>query len=396
MLAPTTLNLSGERFSVVYHIVGNHEEVMRKAEDICVEQTIEFPADLVPDDDIRSSIIGRIEEVEACDNNTFRVRISYAVEIVQGELTQFLNVIFGNISLKPGIRVQDLHLPEALLRDYRGPRFGISGVRSLVGVSDRPLLCTAIKPMGLSVAELSRQTYEFALGGVDIIKDDHGLTDQSFAPYRERVSRCVESVQKANQQSGRVSLYAPNVTAPGDQLFERAYFAKQAGAGALLVSPGIVGFDRMQALADDDRIALPLLYHPTFLGSFVTSPLNGISHRVIFGLIGRLAGADIVIFPNFGGRFSFSREECLSIAQAAREPLGHLKPIFPAPAGGMKMERIAEMMETYGKDVILLIGGDLHRHPQGLQKASQLFRESVLQGRRYSWQSDYLAPTIQQ
>lgn len=396
MLAPTKLSLSGERFSVVYHIVGNHEEVMRKAEDICVEQTIEFPADLVPDDDIRSSIIGRIEEVEACDNNTFRVRISYAVEIVQGELTQFLNVIFGNISLKPGIRVQDLHLPEALLRDYRGPRFGISGVRSLVGVSDRPLLCTAIKPMGLSVAELSRQTYEFALGGVDIIKDDHGLTDQSFAPYRERVSRCVESVQKANQQSGRVSLYAPNVTASGDQLFERAYFAKQAGAGALLVSPGIVGFDRMQALADDDRIALPLLYHPTFLGSFVTSPLNGISHRVIFGLIGRLAGADIVIFPNFGGRFSLSREECLSIAQAACEPMAHLRPIFPAPAGGMKIERIAEMIETYGNDVILLIGGDLHRHPQGLQKASQLFRESVLQGRRYSWQSDYLVQMIQQ
>lgn len=382
MLNPTTLNLSGERFSVIYHIVGNYEEVMRKAEDICIEQTVEFPADLVPDDDIRGSIFGRIEEIRESGEHSYHVRISYAIEIVQHEITQFLNVVFGNISLKPGIRVQDLWLPEALLRDYRGPRFGIPGIRSLMGEPDRPLLCTAIKPMGLSVAELSRQAYEFALGGVDIIKDDHGLTNQSFSTYRERVSRCVESVQKANQQSSRISLYAPNVTAPGDQLFERAYFAKQAGAGALLVSPGLVGFDRMQALADDEQIALPVLYHPTFLGSFVTSPLNGINHRVIFGLIARLAGADVVIFPNFGGRFSFTREECLSIAQATREPFGHLKPIFPAPAGGMKMERIAEMLETYGQDVILLIGGDLHRHPQGLCAASQLFRETVLRGRK--------------
>lgn len=378
MLAATRLNFSGERFSVIYRVTGDRAEALRKAEDICIEQTIEFPADLIPEDDIRKSVFGRIEEIQACSEDAFHVRISYAVEIVQFEITQFLNVVFGNISLKPGIRVEDLHLPPALLRDYRGPRFGISGIRSMLGVPHRPLLCTAIKPMGLPVKELARLTYEFALGGVDLIKDDHGLADQPFSSYRERVSRCVEAVQKANLQSGNVSLYAPNVTAPSDELFERAFFAKQAGAGALLVSPGIIGFDRMQALANNDDIALPILYHPTFLGSFVTSPDNGIAHRVIFGLLGRLAGADATIFPNFGGRFSFTREECLSIAEAARRPFGHLNPIFPAPAGGMKMEKIGEMVEAYGKDVVLLIGGDLHRHPQGLREASRLFRESVL------------------
>jgi len=378
MLAATRLNFSGERFSVIYRVTGDRAEALRKAEDICIEQTIEFPADLIPEDDIRNSVFGRIEEIQACSDDAFRVRISYAVEIVQFEITQFLNVVFGNISLKPGIRVEDLYLPPALLRDYRGPRFGISGIRSMLGVPHRPLLCTAIKPMGLPIEELARLTFEFALGGVDLIKDDHGLADQPFSSYRERVSRCVEAVQKANLRSGNVSLYAPNVTAPSDELFERAFFAKEAGAGALLVSPGIIGFDRMQALANNDDVALPILYHPTFLGSFVTSPDNGIAHRVVFGLLGRLAGADVTIFPNFGGRFSFTRQECLSIAEAARRPFGHLNPIFPAPAGGMKMEKIGEMVEAYGKDVVLLIGGDLHRHPLGLREASRLFRESVL------------------
>lgn len=378
MLSPAHLDFSGERFSVIYRVTGDRAEALRKAEDICIEQTIEFPADLIPEDDIRGSVFGRIEDVQGCGENAFCVRISYAVEIAQFEITQLLNVIFGNISLKPGIRVEDLQLPEDLLRDYRGPRFGISGIRSLLGVPHRPLLCTAVKPMGLPVEELAWLTHEFALGGVDIIKDDHGLADQPFSSYRERVSRCVEAVQKANQQSGNVCLYAPNVTAPADQLFERALFAKQIGAGALLVSPGIIGFDRMQALADDDQIGLPILYHPTFLGSFVTSPDNGIAHAVIFGLLGRLAGADVAIFPNYGGRFSFTREECLSIAKAARKPFARLKPIFPAPAGGMKIEKIDEMLQAYGRDVVLLIGGDLHRHPQGVREASRLFRETVL------------------
>lgn len=378
MLAPTRLNLSGQRFTVVYQVTGSRDEAYRKAEDICIEQTIEFPADLIPEDDIRGSIFGRIEQMEACGEDLYRARISYAVEVADVEITQFLNVIFGNISLKPGIRVEDLELPVSLLNAYRGPRFGSPGLRELLKAENRPLLCTAIKPMGLPVEVLAKLTYEFALGGIDLIKDDHGLTDQPFSPYKERVQRCAEAVQKANQQSGGSSLFAPNVTAPGDQLFERAYFAKQAGAGALLVSPGLIGFDRMQALADDDQLGLPILYHPTFLGGFVTYPFTGMAHAVIFGLMARLGGADVTIFPNFGGRFSFTREECLSIAEASRKPFGHLKPIFPAPAGGMKIEKIAEMREAYGKDVVLLIGGDLHRHPQGVREASRLFREMVL------------------
>ena len=79
-----------------------------------------------------------------------------------------------------------------------------------------------------------------------------------------------------------------------------------------MMAPGLIGFDLMRELADDDTIALPILTHPALQGSFVTSR-NGISHGVMFGELARLAGADATIFPNFGGRFSFSREECMEI-----------------------------------------------------------------------------------
>jgi len=367
---------SGDRFSVTYRLFGNEKESRAKAEDICIEQTVEFPADEVPPGIIRDHVFGRIESFDAWDAENFKAVISHAVEIAAGELTQFLNVVFGNSSIKPGIRVEHLDLPEALLRFFKGPRFGREGLRSLVNAPKRPLLSTALKPMGLSSQELADLAYQFALGGMDIIKDDHGLTDQGCSPFEERVYRCAEAVRKGNKETGQRTLYIANITAPHSEVVKRAIIAKNAGAGGLMVAPGLIGFDLMRELAEDNSIALPVLTHPALQGSFVTGK-SGISHGVIFGQLARLAGADATIFPNFGGRFSFSRDECKEIADATSAPMGHLKAIFPAPGGGMRLDNVPEMFETYGRDLIFLIGGGLFKHGPDLVENCRYFRKMV-------------------
>ncbi len=372
---PSSLFSSG-RFSVFYRIFGNESEARAKAEDICIEQTVEFPAHEVPEGVIRDHVFGRIELFERFDNDSFRAIVSYAVEIAAGELTQLLNVIFGNSSIKPGIRVEHLDLPETLLRNFKGSRFGRDGLRKLLNVPKRPLLSTAIKPMGLSCTELADLAYRFALGGMDMIKDDHGLTDQRCSPFAERVKRCADAVQRAGRESGSPPIYIANVTAPNNEVLKRARIAKEAGAGGLMVAPGLVGYDCMRELAEDDGLALPILTHPALQGSFVTGN-SGMSHGVVFGQLARLGGADATIFPNFGGRFSFSRRECREIADAASEPMGTLKSIFPAPGGGMSIERVPEMIETYGRDLIFLIGGGLFTHGPDLMANCRYFRSMV-------------------
>lgn len=269
--------LLGERFRVVYRLRGNQADAHTKASLICMEQTVEFPGDLVPEGDIRDQIIGQIEALEPLDATSYRATISYAVETSGFELTQLLNVVFGNSSLQPGIRVESLDLPEALLKAFNGPRFGRPGLRERLGIAERPLLCTALKPMGLPVPALAHQAYIFALGGIDLIKDDHGLANQAFAPFRERVAACVEAVERANRETGRRSVYVPNVTAPADQMMPNALFATQAGAGGLMIAPGLAGLDAMRRLADDERIALPIISHPAFQGSYVINRDMGIS-----------------------------------------------------------------------------------------------------------------------
>jgi len=43
--------------------------------------------------------------------------------------------------------------------------------------------------------------------GVDLIKDDHSLADQTSAPFAERVERCQEAVVRANDETGGNALY---------------------------------------------------------------------------------------------------------------------------------------------------------------------------------------------
>jgi ribulose-bisphosphate carboxylase large chain len=368
------LEVSGERFAVVYRLTGDAREAQAKARDICVEQTIEFPPELVDDPDILGQVVGRIESLERGADGAYEASVSYAVETAGAELVQLLNVVFGNTSLQPGVRVQRLELPDALLAQFRGPRFGRDGLRERLGAPDRPLLCTALKPMGLSAKALAERAYGFALGGVDLIKDDHGLADQPFAPFRERVARCAEAVERANRLTGGRSLYLPNVSGPADRIVEHARYAKSVGAGGLLIAPGLVGFDTMRRLAEDDALALPVMCHPALLGSFVTNPEAGISHYALFGQLTRLAGADASIFPSYGGRFAFSRAECRSIAAGTAAPMGHLRPSLPAPGGGMSLESVPDMLATYGRDVIFLIGGALHRRGPDTAENARHFR----------------------
>lgn len=371
-----TLVLSGDRFFADYHLTGTEEAARTKASDICIEQTVEFPADLLPAGDIPDQIVGRVESFRSLSPDCFEAQISYAIEVVDDGLPQLLNVVFGNISIKPGIRLERFHLPESLLKTYRGPRFGRSGLRTLLNIKKRPLLCSALKPMGLSAAELARLGTDFVRGGVDLIKDDHGLADQSFCRFQERVGECARAINQAARVEGTTCLYCPNVTAPSDQIRQRIHFAKEAGAGGLLISPGLIGLDVMREIAEDDEVGLPIMCHPALLGSYVVGKTHGISHFALFGQILRLAGADACIFPNYGGRFAFSEEECRRLVEGTKEPMGHIKTSFPTPAGGMNLGRIEEMLRFYGNDMILLIGGDLHRHGN-LVDACRQFRTLV-------------------
>jgi ribulose-bisphosphate carboxylase large chain len=344
-----------------YRLQGSTEQIDLVARALAVEETIEFPPELVTDSDIANNVVGRVEDVESSGESCSEVVISYSVEVTGWELPQLINVLFGNCSMWPGVRLEDVELPESFFQHFAGPRFGTSGVRDLLGAYERPLLATAIKPMGTSAQGLAEMVFDCAAGGIDLIKDDHGLANQPYADFADRVRRCGEAVHAANDRYGTRALYMPCVNAPLEDLDSRVEIALKAGAGGLLVLPGIVGYDTIRYLSLRSEGRVPIMAHPSMLGSLVVEERQGMAPGLVFGTLPRLAGADLSAFPHAGGRFSFSEKDCATIAEHCRADLGSSAEIMPAAGGGMTLERVREVAEFYGNDVAILIGGDLHR-----------------------------------
>jgi ribulose-bisphosphate carboxylase large chain len=334
---------------------------------------------LLPAGAIPEQVVGRIEnfcqdDTRPDNKNSYLATISYADETAAGEFTQFLNVVFGNISMKFGIQVADVLPSEAIGKLLPGPQFGIQGIRQQLNIPKRPLLFTALKPMGLSAADLADLAGQFVHAGIDIVKDDHGLSDQVFSPFEERVQRCAAAVAEANAKLNRNAIYVPNITAPTDKIPDKVQRAKELGAGGVMISPGLTGLDTLRFLGES-KIGLPIIAHPAFIGSYIMNREQGIACGVLFGTLMRLAGADATIFPNYGGRFPLTLDDCLDIVNASRCELNGVKSIFPCPAGGMELKNIPDMLKHYGNDMLILVGSGLFRLGGNLIENGKRFQE---------------------
>ena len=98
-----------------------------------------------------------------------------------------------------------------------------------------------------------RGWFRFARGGMDIVKDDHSLADQRSAPFRERVVRCQEAIDRANRETGGRALYFPSATGALATLVDRLDFARDEGCRGVLLSPFGQGFDAIRLAAERQK-----------------------------------------------------------------------------------------------------------------------------------------------
>ncbi|MBP7127560.1 ribulose 1,5-bisphosphate carboxylase large subunit [Myxococcota bacterium] len=361
---------------VLYRLAGSPEECRDRARMLAIEETAEVSPDLCDTVFFHERVLGRVGEIVPLPGQAAcLVTISYPGAVVGRELPQWISVIFGNVSLWPGVRVEAVRPSRALARSLPGPAFGIPGIRRLLEVPDRPLVMSAVKPLGRTVAELARMAEDLALGGIDLLKDDHGITDQDFAPFRDRVRACCEAVRRAQDRTGRRCLYFPTVTAPADEMVERARWAADQGAGGLLVSPWVAGLDCMRALAR--QTGLPVMAHPALAGAFFAHEDHGIAMPVAMGTLVRLAGADLAIFPGPGGRFAPAPREVAAWDRALKEDFQGLAATMPVPAGGLPLEGVAPLIRMFGRDVTFLVGSSLYRHSPDLQANAAFLRRLI-------------------
>jgi ribulose-bisphosphate carboxylase large chain len=338
--------------TATYDVACDERDVVARAAAIASEQSVECPLEAIGERRIHDEIVAQVRGIVPAGQGRFRVDVAIAAQTIGTNPVQFVNMVYGNASLWDDVRFVALDVPVDVLGMFPGPRHGIGGIRALLDVPHRPLTNAAMKPQGLHVPELAALCRTFALAGVDIIKDDHGIDDQGYSPFVERVRACQAATAEVLRVSGKTALYAPNLIGTPRVLRERAHIAREEGVRAVLVAPMLVGLPAFFDLVDEFP-EFVYLAHPSFAGG------RGIAPELLFGRLLRLFGSDAIIFVNVGGRFAYSHETCAALANGARAPWGNIAPALPVPAGGMRLERVDELLDFYGPDSMLLIGGNL-------------------------------------
>ncbi len=322
------------------------------------------------------------------------VKIAYPLELFEpGNMPQIWSSVAGNIFNMKDVeflRLEDASWPRKLVTSFKGPKFGIPGIRKLLRVKDRPLCGTIVKPkLGLSEKGHAKVAYEAWSGGLDIVKDDENLTSQPFNKFHERIIQTLKLRDKAEDETGEKKIYMPNVTAETSEMIKRAKFVKDCGGEYAMVDILTIGWSGLQSIREaNEDLKLVLHAHRAMHGALTRNKNHGISMLFIADTV-RLIGVDQLHIGTAVGKMMETKEDVMMVGEEIEggfvKAKGHrlqedwhgVKPVFAVCSGGLHPGLIPPLIKMLGKDIIVQAGGGVHGHPSGTKAGAAAMRQVI-------------------
>ncbi len=276
------------------------------------------------------------------------------------------------------LRLEDVQWPEKLVKSFRGPKFGVQGIRKLLKVKSRPLCGTIIKPkLGLNEKGHARVAYEAWVGGLDLVKDDENLTSQPFNKFYKRISETLKLRDKAEKETGEKKIYMPNVTAETSEMVKRARFVKSCGGEYAMVDILTIGWSGLQTIREaNEDLKLVLHGHRAMHGALTRNKNHGISMKFIADTV-RLIGVDQLHIGTAVGKMMETKEEVIGNKHELQKNFFGLKPVFAVCSGGLHPGLVPPLVKMLGKDIIIQCGGGVHGHPNGTRAGAKALRQAI-------------------
>jgi ribulose-bisphosphate carboxylase large chain len=308
------------------------------------------------------------------------IRIAYPIELFEGgNMPNILSSVAGNVfglqALK-NLRLNDLILPKELIQSFRGPKFGIKGIRKLLGVANRPLVGTIIKPkLGLKTSDHAKVAYDAWIGGCDVVKDDENLSSQRFNPFDDRVIATLEMRDKAEKETGEKKVYMVNITSETEEMIKRAQFVKDHGGRYLMIDILTCGFSALQTIREQD-FGLVIHAHRAGHAAFTKNTKHGISMKVI-AIVARIIGVDQLHVGTVVGKMSETKDEVVDNYYVLKTEMAGLKKVFPVASGGLYPGLVPALIKFFGNDFVIQAGGGIHGHTDGTIAGATAMRQAV-------------------
>ncbi|MBP7086725.1 MAG: ribulose 1,5-bisphosphate carboxylase large subunit [Methanomassiliicoccales archaeon] len=298
-----------------------------------------------------------------------------------GGVPQILSIIAGNLfglEALHAVRLEDVTFPKCILKEFKGPKYGIDGMRSILKRPSKPLVGTIVKPkIGLSPQETADYVYEAGMGGLTNGKDDETLSNQKFCPLEDRVVAIAEALDKVKSETGHVMIHAINVSTNGHQILEVAERAQELGATELMVDVLTCGFGAIQVLAEDPSIKLPIHVHRTMHGAMTRNLDHGINMKV-FATLTRMVGGDALHVGTFGvGKMKGAAHEDLANRDMCLTNELPYKRMMPVASGGVHPGMIKKFVEIAGTELQIQAGGGVSGHPGGVRGGARAMVQAV-------------------
>ena len=320
---------------------------------------------------VEQAAVGKIHACRvtiAHPHGNFGPKLPNLLTAVCGEGTYFTPGI-------PLVKLLDISFPENYLAKFDGPKFGIEGIREMLGAYNRPIFFGVVKPnIGLQPEHFAEIAYQSWLGGLDIAKDDEMLADVEWSPTKKRSELLGKARVRAEEQTGDKKIYLANITDEVDKMIEQHDVAVANGANALLVNAMPVGLSAVRMLRKHTKV--PLIGHFPFIAAFSRLEKYGIHTKVITKLQ-RLAGFDAIIMPGFGNRMMTPEEEVRENIEACLNDMGSLKRSLPVPGGSDSALTLENVYRKVGSvDFGFVPGRGIFGHPMGPKAGAASIRQA--------------------
>jgi ribulose-bisphosphate carboxylase large chain len=296
-----------------------------------------------------------------------RVGISWSIENVGTNLLALVSMMQGNLyelSQFSGLRLLDFDLPGEVADHFRGPAFGAAGTRSLLGIADRPIFGTIVKPsVGLSPEQTAALATQLAEAGLDFIKDDELMANPPHSPFQQRFDAVNDALRRYTDRTGRRVMYAVNITDELDAMQRNCDRIVAAGGCCAMISINPAGLSAVKKIADAGALAIH--GHRNGFGMLNRHPLLGMEFTA-YQKLWRLAGVDQLHVNGIANKFWEPDDSVVRSIQACLAPFGRGQPVLPVVSSGQTGLQAPETWRrTRTMDLLYLAGGGIMAHPLG-------------------------------